>query len=289
MSPSMPELYCGMRRFLFALLFAASAASAQELPPWFTESLLHLPDDVAEAAREGKRVMLYFHQNGCPYCKRLVEVNWRDPSIVPKMRSRFVSLAINIWGDRDVTWTDGTATTEKKLAAMLKVQFTPTLVFLDEKGAVARRINGYYPPREFEAAIDTLASGAAAGAKRMPAGKPAVVLVEAPSCDACAELRGTLQRKEVRSQLAKFALTEARMGDPLARELGVARAPTLVLFDRDGREALRLEAYFRPFHVAGALEYVSSGAHRREPSFQRFLQGKADAMRHRGERVDLWN
>lgn len=271
------------------MMFFASPGFAQEMPSWFAASLLHLPDDVAEAAREGKRVMLYFHQDGCPYCKRLVEVNWRDPRIVPKMRSRFVSLAINIWGDRDVTWTDGTATTEKKLAAMLKVQFTPTLLFLDEKGAVARRINGYYPPREFEAAIDDLQHRPAAGSKRMPGGKLAAVLVETSPCAACEELRETLRRKEVRAQLAKFRLSEARLGDPLARELGVARAPTLVLFDTSGLEVMRMEAYFRPFHIAGSLEYVSSGAYRREPSFQRFLQAKAEAMRRRGEEVELWD
>jgi len=34
---------------------------------------------------------------------------------------------------------------------------------------------------------------------------------------------------------------------------------------------------------------VSSGAYAREPSFQRFLQSRAERMRERGERVDLWN
>ena len=74
-----------------------------------------------------------------------------------------------------------------------------------------------------------------------------------------------------------------------AAALKVVSAPTLVLFDPGGREILRLEAYFRPFHVAGALEYVSSGAWRREPSFQRFLQARAERMRARGQPVDLWN
>jgi thioredoxin-related protein len=62
-----------------------------------------------------------------------------------------------------------------------------------------------------------------------------------------------------------------------------------VLFDANGQEVLRLEAYFRPFHVAGSLEYVSSGAYRSEPSFQRFLQSKAERMRRGGERSILWN
>jgi thioredoxin-related protein len=303
------------------MLLFATGSYGQEVPSWFTESLLHLPDDVAEAAREGKRVMLYFGQDGCPYCKRLIEVNWREPRIADKMRRRFVSLAINIWGDREVTWTDGRAMTEKQLAAMLKVQFTPTLVFLDEKGAVARRINGYYPPREFEAAIDDLpAKGAPGGARlqsekffmkspldlrRKPGGRPLAVLFETSPCEGCDELhRVAFKREAVLAQIARFDVAQLDLGGQTmlvnpagkrisetawARRLGVARAPTMVLFDNSGREVLRTEAYLRPFHIAGSLEYVSSGAYRSEPSFQRFLQAKAEAMKHRGEKVDLWN
>jgi len=320
--PSIGGYYTArMRRLLIGwLLLFATGSQSQEVPSWFTESLLHLPDDVAEATREGKRVMLYFGQDGCPYCKRLIEVNWRDPRIADKMRRRFVSLAINIWGDRDVTWTDGRAMTEKQLAAMLKVQFTPTLVFLDEKGAVARRINGYYPPREFEAAIDDLSAREAPGGARLqsekffmkgpldlrrkPGGKPLAVLFETSPCEGCDELhRVAFKRKEVLAQIRKFDVAQLALGGNAtlldlngrktseagwAQELKISRAPTMVLFDAGGREVLRLEAYLRPFHIAGALDYVSSGAYRAEPSFQRFLQAKAEAMRHRGEGVDLW-
>jgi len=310
-----------MRAVLLAfLLFAGFPAASQDPPSWFAQSLLHLPDDVAAAAREGKRVMLYFGQDGCPYCKRLIEVNWGDARIAGKMQRRFVSLALNVWGDRDVTWTDGREMTEKQLAAMLKVQFTPTLVFLDEKGAVARRINGYYPPREFEAAIDDLEMKVGKGKalnpqpffmrapldlRRKPGGRPLAVLFEASPCEGCDEMhRVAFKRKEVLAQVAKFDVAQVALGGNVAllslngrktsearwaRRLNVSRAPTMVLFDAGGREVLRLEAYLRPFHIAGALDYVSSGAYRSEPSFQRFLQAKAEAMRRRGETVDLWN
>ena len=204
---------------------------------------------------------------------------------------------------------------------MLKVQFTPTLVFLDEKGAVARRINGYYPPGEFEAAIDDLSGRQApSGARlqsekffmskpldlrRKPGGKPLAVLFETSPCEGCDELhRVAFKRKEVLAQLVQFDVAQLDLGghtmllNPAgrriretawARQLNVSRAPTMVLFDNSGREVLRTEAYLRPFHLAGSLEYVSSGAYRSEPSFQRYLQAKSEAMRHRGEKVDLWN
>ena len=76
--------------------------------------------------------------------------------------------------------------------------------------------------------------------------------------------------------------------DEWARALKIVYTPSIVFFDATGREVIRTEAYIRPFHLAGAFAYVSSGEYRNEPSFQRFLQARADRMRKRGQTVDLW-
>jgi len=101
-----------------------------------------------------------------------------------------------------------------------------------------------------------------------------------------------------RFDVARFALGERTPvttpeGDRLpaedwARSLGLSYTPSVVFFGTDGREAFRIEAYLRPFHLWGSLEYVASGAYLREPNFQRFLQARADELRGRGEAVDLW-
>jgi len=44
--------------------------------------------------------------------------------------------------------------TEKELTRALGIQYTPTLFFLDEKGALVARLNGYLPPKRFAAALD---------------------------------------------------------------------------------------------------------------------------------------
>ncbi|MGH8692085.1 MAG: thioredoxin family protein, partial [Burkholderiales bacterium] len=91
-----------MKGLIAGLILVANAAMAQEPPAWFTESLLDLRQDVAEAAAQRKRVMLYFGQDGCPYCIRLMEVNFRQAAIADKAKRHFVALALNIWGDREV-------------------------------------------------------------------------------------------------------------------------------------------------------------------------------------------
>ncbi len=285
-----------MKGWLFTLLLLVGSAHAQEHPAWFAQSLLVLPEEIADAARDNKRVMLYFEQEGCPYCKRMVEVTFRDPKVSGRMQERFVPIALNIWGDREVTTPDGKVMSEKQLAAQLKVQFTPTLVFFDEKGGVAVRVNGYYPPERFLVALDA-AARPGAGAEhagsvphlRKPRARPLALFFIAEQCAACDELRTTFRNDRVAKQLAAFDLEQLPLAGAQAKQLGVGEAPTLVLFDAAGQEVLRLEAYFRPFHVAGSLEYVASGAYRTEPSLQRFLQSKADRMRRGGETVDLWN
>ncbi len=102
--------------------------------------------------------MVYFGQDGCPYCRQLMVTNFSQRAIVDKMRRHFVAIALNIWGDRETTWIDGRMRTEKALARYLDVQFTPTLLFLDEKGSVVARLNGYWPPHRFEAALDYVAT-----------------------------------------------------------------------------------------------------------------------------------
>src|SRR5262245_7669559 len=322
-------------RWLLAALFAASLhAHASEPPAWFAETLLFVKEDAADAAKEGKRVMLYFGQDGCPYCKQLMEVNFRQASVVDKMQKKFVALALNIWGDREVTWTDGRTLSEKQLATALKVQFTPTLLFLDEKGEVALRVNGYLPPRRFEAALDYVsgrmekkvsfaeyrkfpeeASKELAAEKfflpaphdlrRKPGAKPLAVLFETPYCAGCDELhRIGFKRKEVLARLAKFDVVRlsALSGEMLVApggqqmktnqwvsSLKLTYVPTMIFFDDGGREVFRIEAYLRPFHLAGSLDYVASGAYKTEPSFQRFLQSEAERLRSRGQTVDLWN
>lgn len=142
-------------KFLLALLAALAApAHANEIPDWFAETFLDVREDVGEAATQGKRLMLYFWLEGCPYCERLETVTFRDPAIVARMKRELVPVAINVRGDREVTWTDGAKMTEKQLTTHLRIRGTPTLVFFDEKGAIALRSTGYLDPAEFSATLE---------------------------------------------------------------------------------------------------------------------------------------
>ncbi len=129
-------------------------ASPAEYPAWFKDSFLHLKEDIAEARNNGKRVMLLFTQDNCPYCSALVERNLSQRDIEATLRSKFDVIAINIWGDRELVGLDGKTYTEKTYSAALRIQFTPSLMFFDEAGQTILRLNGYVPPTRMQAALD---------------------------------------------------------------------------------------------------------------------------------------
>lgn len=198
-------------------------------PTWFKESFLDIREDIAEATESNKRLMLYFYQDGCPYCAKLLNDNFADREIAKKTQDHFEVIAINMWGDREVLDLAGETTTEKQFASALRVQYTPTLLMLDETGKVILRINGYFAPHKFTVALDwaggrqekridfrsfyakarpEAASGKLAEIKhtldkpyrladaRKDAYRPLLVMFEQPVCAACDELHQDTMRRE---------------------------------------------------------------------------------------------
>jgi thioredoxin-related protein len=238
-----------------------------------------------------------------------------------------------MWGDREVTDLNGRRATEKSFAVDQKVWFTPTLLFFDEQGKVILRVNGYYPPHQFLAALqyagerreramsfpeyyEKLAPPSAAGTLHSkpffqpppydfarPVAKPLLVLFEQKDCSGCDELhKNTFAQVATLEQIKHYDVyqldrwsntpvvtpggkqTSARRW---ADALGIAYVPSAVIFV-DGQEVMRIEAMFKSFHVQSILDYVASGAYKQEPSFQRFIQARADRLREQGIAIDLW-
>lgn len=238
-----------------ALMAAPAPAAAQQpsphaidIPRWFVEGFLDLREEAAAADRQGKRLLVYFGQDGCPYCRELMVNNFSQRAIEGKTRRYFEAIAINIWGDREVTSADGRTMSEKDFARLMKVQFTPTILFLDGQAKVVARLNGYLPPERFSAALDyvaakletrqTLGDYLAAQVKdearptlndapfllqpgldlrRKPGAKPLAVLFETRHCKPCDEMHAEgFKRPEVQAQLARFDVARFALGDARA-------------------------------------------------------------------------
>ena len=309
---------------------------AAEYPSWFKNSFLDFRDDVKDATAHNKRLVLFFYQDGCPYCKKLLEINLAQKNIADTLRSRFDVITVNLWGDRDVTDVDGTHMIEKKFADKMKVMYTPTILFFDEQAKVVLRVNGYYEPHKFLAALnyvadkhETESSFRDYFAKLNPppptgtlhaqpflapppheltrvkkaGAKPLLVLFEQQQCPACDEFHGeVLKRKETLEQIARFDVVQLDMwsktpvttpdgrslsASAWAKELDVKYAPSMVFFDASGKEVIRTEGYLKSFHNQSVMDYVASAAYKSEPSFQRYIEWRAEKIREKGVKINI--
>ncbi len=312
-------------------------AIATVYPDWFKESFLDLEEDVAEATDEGKRLLLIFQQDRCPYCNILVERNLSQRDIAELMQNEFQVIGLNIAGDRELRHVDGGEFTAKTFAKTLGVQFTPTVLFLDESGATVLRLNGYLPPREFKLALEYVsqhreAKGSyrdflAANVPKSTGGDlrgepffatpphnlsraadgeapPLAVFFEQRDCPACETLHERiLIDPDIRAQLKDFEAIQLDMWSDTAiitpggekatarqwaDSLKVRYAPTVILFDRQGREVIRAESMLRMFHMHALFAYVGSGSQETFPSFQRYLSDRSHGMLEAGQDVDIW-
>ena len=310
-------------------------ARQSEKPHWFKESFLEFEEDVAEAAASNRRVMIYFHQEFCPYCARLVAENFGNPEIESFVRKHFDGITINMWGDREVVSVGGRDFTEKTFAAALKVQFTPTIIFLDESGQVALRLNGYYPPDDFRRALDYVAqrlekqmsfSQYRAAQKQSTSNqlidedfylaetnlkkiidqsdKPLVVYFEADDCTECItthqRILGDSVTRNIVTQLNNVQLGVYSTGkittpdgvqttpSAWAQALGISYTPSLVFFDSEGNEVMRIGAFMKTFHFQSVYAYVLEKAYIEQPSFQRYIATRAENIREQGFDTNIW-
>ena len=136
-------------------------------------------------------------------------------------------------------------------------------------------------------------------------GRPIAVFFEQADCPNCVTLhQSVLVDESTRLIIAAFDAVQLDMwsaktkvvtpsGQTMtardwANELGVAYAPTIVLFDAAGNEVIRSEAWFKMFHTQSLFTYVTNEAFRTEPNFQRYISTRADHLMEQGIDVDIW-
>ena len=139
----------------------APIARDNQHPEWFSDTFLDVREDLADAKSKGKiGLLVYFGQKHCAYCEALLEVNFeREQDIVNYTQAHFDVIALDIWGDRDVTLFDGSVMTEKQWAETEDTNFTPSLIFYTQDGTEALRLRGYYPPYKFRGALKYVVEG----------------------------------------------------------------------------------------------------------------------------------
>jgi len=113
-----------------------------------------------------------------------------------------------------------------------------------------------------------------------------VVFFEQGDCHACDILHTQpLRRKTVRSLFNRFESVQLDIASDIpiikpdgtrstasewARELGIFYAPSIVFFDENGREIIRVDSVVHFFRLRNVLNYIVSRGYLTEPNFLRW-------------------
>ena len=132
----------------------------------------------------------------------------------------------------------------------------------------------------------------ALGRTHRPGERPLIVFFEQPDCHACDILHaGPLVQAEILARLGQFEIVQLNLWGkkPVitpgglrsterdwAEKLGLFYAPTLLFFDPDGREILRVDSVVQFYRLRNVLDYVASGAYRIHPTFQHWRETQGD-------------
>ena len=289
-------------------------------PTWFKKSSGYLSDDLHDALDAGKKgLIVYFGQERCSYCDQFFKKSLGTRDIEHYLRKNYDIININIWSNLEIVDTDGKEYTERDLSIHYNTNFTPSLVFYDQKGKPIFRLRGYYTPYKFRAALKYVAeefylkepfrnylARAEKGLFFLAEGlnerdffieppynlktiinkdkRPLMVSFEQGNCHACDLLHSSPLNKEATlNQIDKINSVQLNMWSDTpvvtpdgynttaknwAKQLGLFYAPTLIFFDSNGKEIIRIDSVVKFYRLLGVLKYINNGGYLTDKNYQ---------------------
>ena len=125
---------------------------------------------------------------------------------------------------------------------------------------------------------------------KIKASQPLMVVFESKFCHACDVLHGgPFTRPEIETELLKLEAIQLDIKNeqPLltpkgikttakkwAEQLDINYSPTIIFFDEQGKEIIRIESVVWFYRLRNVLNYVLTGAYKKYPTFQQWRQSK---------------
>jgi thioredoxin-related protein len=149
----------GRTRVALAVLLLAlpvlSSASEAEMRDarayFFTQTFGDLREEL-QVARDTGRIgmLLFFEAESCPYCQHMIRHVFGRKDVQDWYGERFISIAVDIHGDVELTDFDGITLPSKVFSGHRKVFYTPVVAFIDLDGNEIYRYPGMIEtPEEF--------------------------------------------------------------------------------------------------------------------------------------------
>jgi thioredoxin-related protein len=127
-----------------------------------------------------------------------------------------------------------------------------------------------------------------------PGERPLAVFFEQGNCWACDVLHTSLLADpEIRERMSRFESVQLPFWENVpvvtpsgehttarkwAEELGLFYTPTLIIFDPNGREIIRVDSVVQFYRLRNVLDYVLSGGYREFPNFQDWRESRSPGI-----------
>ena len=148
-----------MKKTVLITILMLSFVFANELPSWFIKNSTDINALVKKANRVGKTAMLFFDEDGCPWCKKMIKENFKKGKLVKTLKEKFLIMHIDNFGERKVIYKDKNIT-EEEFRKSLGIYFSPTMAFLDSSGKIVALFPGYRNPKKFKTILEYILSKA---------------------------------------------------------------------------------------------------------------------------------
>ena len=102
---------------------------------FFTQTFGDLREEMQLARDTGKLgMMLFFEAESCPYCQHMIHKVFNQRNVQDWYSERFVSIAVDIHGDVELTDFDGITLPSKVFSDHRRIFLTPVIAFIDLEG-----------------------------------------------------------------------------------------------------------------------------------------------------------
>ena len=105
-----------------------------------------------KAHNEHKTVLVFFHTESCPYCKKMIKENFKNKEIMETIDQKFIFVDL-LLDHNEIVKYKNFKSTSSKFAEHFDIQFYPTILFMDNN-VVVSRIKGYRNNEKFRTILE---------------------------------------------------------------------------------------------------------------------------------------
>jgi len=113
---------------------------------------------VNAADNNGKALFLFFEAEWCGFCKQMRSEIFPLDSVQDKVGEGFVPVAIDIESDEKIVYQNKEMS-QKSFSHQMRIDATPTIMFMSREGEVIGRYRGFADENEFTLLLDYIRGG----------------------------------------------------------------------------------------------------------------------------------